>query len=60
MGPLWCEQATVSHITLSDLLFTDVLVSLPGAPVGAGEETYMHLCIRTGLIITSLHAENTC
>ena len=39
MGPLWCGQGTVPHATLSDLLSTDVLVSPPGAPVGAVEET---------------------
>ena len=39
MGPLWCGQGTVPHATLSDLLSTDVLVSPPGAPVGAREET---------------------
>ena len=39
MGPLCCGQGTVPHTTLSDLLSTDVLVSPPGAPVGAGEET---------------------
>ena len=39
MGPLWCGQSTVPHATLSNLLSTDVLVSPPGAPVGAGEET---------------------
>ena len=44
MGPPWCGQGTVSHTTLSDLLSTDVLVSPPGAPVGAGEETYVNSC----------------
>ena len=39
MGPLWCRQGTVPHITVSDLLSTDVLVSPTGAPVGAVEET---------------------
>ena len=39
MGPLCCGQSTASHVTVSDLLSTDVLVSPPGAPVGAGEET---------------------
>ena len=37
--PPWCGQGTVPHSTLSDLLSTVVLVSPPGAPVGAGEET---------------------
>ena len=37
MGPLWSEQGTVPHCTVSDLLSTDMLVSPPGAPVGAGE-----------------------
>ena len=39
MGPLWLGQGTVPHCTVSDLLSTDVLVSPPGAPVGAGETT---------------------
>ena len=37
MGPLWSGQGTVPHTTVSDLLSTDVLVSVPGAPVGARE-----------------------
>ena len=39
MGPPWSGQGTVPHTTVSDLLSTDVLVSPPGAPVGAGEDT---------------------
>ena len=39
MGPPWCGQGTVPHTTLPDLLSTDAIVSPPGAPVGAGEET---------------------
>ena len=35
MGPLWSGQGTVPHTTVSDLLSTDVLVSVSGAPVGA-------------------------
>ena len=31
MGPLWSGQGTVPHTTVSDLLSTDVLVSVPGA-----------------------------
>ena len=37
MGPLCCGQGTVPQTTLSDLLSTGVLVTPPGAPVGAGE-----------------------
>ena len=37
--PPWCGQGTVPHTTISDLLSTDVVLSPPGAPVGAGEET---------------------
>ena len=49
MGPLWCGQGTVPHTTLSDLLSTDVLVSPPGAPVGAGEEAcYSSSCTEVG------------
>ena len=39
MSPLWSGQGTVPHCTVSDLLSTDVLVSSPGAPVGAGKKT---------------------
>ena len=39
MGPPCCGQGTVPHVTVSDLLSTDDLVSPTGAPVGAGEET---------------------
>ena len=39
MGPPWYGQGTVPHTTLSVLLSTDILVSPPGVPVGAGEET---------------------
>ena len=35
MGPLWSGQGTVPHCTVSNLLSTDVLVSPPGALVGA-------------------------
>ena len=34
------QQGTVPHCTVSDLLSTDVLVSHPGAPLGAGEGTH--------------------
>ena len=35
MGPLWSGQGTVPHTTVSDLLSTDVIFSVAGAPVGA-------------------------
>ena len=41
MGPLWSGQGTVPHTTVSDLLSTDVLVSVVGAPVGARERQVM-------------------
>ena len=44
MGPLWSGQGTVPHTTVSDLLSTDVLVSVPGAPVGAREREMGYKC----------------
>ena len=38
MVPLWSGQGTVPHATVSDLLSTDVLVSVPGTPVGTKRE----------------------
>ena len=38
MVPLWSGQSTVPHATVSDLLSTDVLVSVPGTPVGTKRE----------------------
>ena len=50
IGPPWYGQGTVPHTTLSDLLSTDVLVSPPGAPVGAaGEETCIYSSCMHGL-----------
>ena len=50
--PLWCGQGTVPHTILIELLSTDVVVSSPGAPVGAGEgkcssctEVRYHWCV---------------
>ena len=51
MGPLWCRQGTVPHTTLNDLLSTDVLVTLTGASVGAGEETINYVRIHTGVLV---------
>lgn len=38
MGPPWWEQGTAVQTKLSDLLSTEVIMSLTGAPVGAGEK----------------------
>ena len=41
MDPFWCEQGTVSHTTVIEVLLTVVLVSPTGAPAGAAK-----LCVQ--------------
>ena len=43
MGPLWSGQGTVPHTTVRDLLSTDVLLSVSGAPAGAKERQAVNI-----------------
>ena len=59
MGLLGSGQSTVPHITFSDLLSTDLLVSPSGAVIGAGHMqekpyTWMHLSI-TPVHVVDIH-----